>query len=260
VGGEQLELQTVMVLFYLYALILGLVVGSFLNVIIYRLPLGIPIAKGRSFCPKCHVLIKWSQNIPIISYLMLRGKCKNCGEPIAVRYPLVEGLTGLLSMVSFYVFGPSLQYLLVFVVMALLVAITFIDFDTMTIPNALVVALMVPAVFSFFVFPEPGFLARLIGIFSISLPMLILTMIIPDAFGGGDIKLMAVAGFLLGWAASLLATFIALVLGGTVATYYILKKRKDKHMPFGPYLCIGIYLSMHFGSAIINWYLGFFGL
>ncbi|WKY44766.1 prepilin peptidase [Eubacteriaceae bacterium ES2] len=255
-----MELQTVMALFYLYALILGLVVGSFLNVIIYRLPIGLSIAKGRSFCPNCQAPIKWSQNIPIISYLMLGGKCKNCGQSISARYPLVEALTGLLSMVSFYVFGPSLQYLLVFVVMALLVAITFIDFDTMTIPNVLVVALMVPVLLSFFAFPEPNLLARMIGIVSVSVPMLVLTMIIPDAFGGGDIKLMAVAGFLLGWANTLLATFIALILGGAVATYYILKKRKDKHMAFGPYLCIGIYLSMHLGSMIINWYLNLYGL
>jgi leader peptidase (prepilin peptidase)/N-methyltransferase len=259
-GGEKLEIQTVMALFYLYALILGLVVGSFLNVIIYRLPIGLSIAKGRSFCPQCQAPIKWSQNIPIISYLILGGKCKNCGKPIAIRYPLVETLTGLLSMVSFYVFGPSLQYLLVFVAMAILVVITFIDFDTMTIPNVLIIALMVPAILSFFVFPEPDLLARMIGIVSVSLPMLLLTVMIPDAFGGGDIKLMAVAGFFLGWVTTLLATFIALILGGAVAFYYILKKRKDKHMAFGPYLCVGIYLSMHFGSMIINWYLNLYGL
>lgn len=255
-----MQLQAVMVLFYLYALILGLVVGSFLNVIIYRLPLGISIAKGRSFCPNCQTQISWRQNIPILSYLLLRGKCKNCGVPIAIRYPLVEALTGLLSMISFYVFGPSLQYLTAFVVMAILVAITFIDFDTLTIPNELVIALALPAVLSFFVFPEPNLFDRAIGIVAVSIPMLFLTMIIPDAFGGGDIKLMAVAGFLLGWVNTLLATFIALIAGGTVAMVYILRKSKDKHMAFGPYLCLGIFAAMHFGNAIINWYLNFYGL
>ncbi|MDK2942549.1 MAG: leader peptidase (prepilin peptidase) / N-methyltransferase [Acetobacterium sp.] len=255
-----MQLQFIMALFYLYALILGLVVGSFLNVIIYRLPIGISIAKGRSFCPNCQAPIKWSQNIPIISYLTLKGKCKNCGSPIAIRYPLVEGLTGILSMVSFFVFGPSLAYLVVFVITAILVAITFIDFDTQTIPNELVIALMVPAIISAFIFPELNLFDRAIGIVSVSIPMLLLTMMIPDAFGGGDIKLMAVAGFLLGWVNTLLATFIALVIGGTVAIFYIAQKRKDKHMAFGPYLCIGIYLSLHFGSAIIDWYLNIFGL
>ncbi|WKY47928.1 prepilin peptidase [Eubacteriaceae bacterium ES3] len=259
-GGEKLELQAVMALFYLYALVLGLVVGSFLNVIIYRVPLGISISKGRSFCPNCQAPIKWSQNIPIISFLYLKGKCKNCGNPISIRYPLVESLTGLLSMVSFFVFGPTLQYLLVFVVMAILVSITFIDFDTLTIPNGLVIALMVPAILSCFVFPQPDFFARAIGIVSVSIPMLFLTMLIPDAFGGGDIKLMMVAGFLLGWANTLLAIFIALILGGMVAIVYILKKTKDKHMAFGPYLCIGIFTSTLFGSVIIDWYLSLFGL
>lgn len=255
-----MQLQTVMALFYAYALILGLVVGSFLNVVIYRLPLGISLAKGRSFCPNCQGPIKARQNIPVISFLLLKGRCNNCGHPISIRYPLVELLTGLLSMISFFIFGPTLAYLTVFVSTAILISISFIDADTMTIPNELVIALMIPGIASLFLFPEVNFFSRAVGIVAISIPMLFLTMLIPDAFGGGDIKLMAVAGLMLGWQNALLATFIALVAGGTVAVFYLIGKRREKHMAFGPYLCLGIFIAQHFGMQIIDWYLSFFGL
>lgn len=255
-----MNLAIINFIFYLYVFILGLVVGSFLNVVIYRLPQEISIAKGRSFCPHCKNPIKAHQNIPLLSYLFLRGRCANCGQKIPFRYPLVEGLTALLAMVSFFVFGFSMAFVIAFMTMALLVAIAFIDLDTMTIPNSLVIALILPAILSFFFFPEITLVSRLIGLVIVSVPMLLLTMIIPDAFGGGDIKLMAVAGFMLGFANTLLATFIALVIGGGIATYLLMQKTRDKHMAFGPYLCIGIFVAQNGGGLIIDWYLRVFGL
>lgn len=253
-------LVLVNIILYLYIFVIGIVVGSFLNVVIYRVPLAISVAKGRSFCPRCQASIKGYHNVPVFSYLWLRGKCADCGEPIAIRYPLVELFTGLMAVLIFAVYGFSFQWLVVFVAGAILICITMIDFDTMIIPNGLVIALMAPALLSFFFFPEVGILSRVIGIFVISLPMLILTLFIPDAFGGGDIKLMAVAGFMLGWGNTLLAAFIGLLLGGAVAVVLLAKKTKDKHMPFGPYLCIGIMTALLFGDIIIKWYLNLFGL
>ena len=246
--------------FYLYIFVIGMVIGSFLNVVIYRVPLAISVAKGRSFCPHCYAQIKGYHNIPVFSYLWLRGKCADCGEPISIRYPLVELFTGLMALLIFAVFGFSFQWLVVFSAAAILICITMIDFDTMTIPNGLVLALMAPALLSFFFFPEVGILSRVIGIFVISLPMLILVLFIPDAFGGGDIKLMSVAWFMLGWDHTLLAAFIGLLLGGAVAVVLLAKKTPDKHMPFGPYLCIGIMTALLFGDIIIQWYLNLFGL
>ena len=255
-----MNLALINLIFYLYVFILGIVVGSFLNVIIYRLPLGISIAKGRSFCPSCKSPIKAYQNIPLFSFLFLKGHCGQCGTKISWRYPLVEGLTGVLAMVSFFVFGLSLQFLIVFIVTAVLITIAFIDLDTMTIPNALVLALLFPALASFFVFPDISLTSRLIGVFIVSAPMLLLTLIIPDAFGGGDIKLMAVAGFMLGFANTLLATFIALLFGGGVAISILLQKKEGKHMAFGPYLCLGILVAFNFGGPIIRCYFSLFGL
>ena len=245
---------------YLYIFVVGIVIGSFLNVVIYRLPLEISVAKGRSFCPRCQAPIKGYHNIPVFSYLRLRGKCADCGGPIAIRYPLVELFTGLMAILIFAVYGFSFQWLVVFSAAAILICITMIDFDTMIIPNGLVIALMAPALLSFFFFPQLGILSRVIGIFAISLPMLILVLFIPEAFGGGDIKLMAVAGFMLGWDHTLLAAFIGLLLGGAVAVVLLAKKTPDKHMPFGPYLCIGIMTALLFGDIIIKWYLNLFGL
>jgi Type II secretory pathway, prepilin signal peptidase PulO and related peptidases len=248
------------VILYLYIFVIGIVIGSFLNVVIYRVPLEISVAKGRSFCPHCHAQIKGYHNIPVFSYFWLRGKCADCGQPIAIRYPLVELFAGLMAVLIFAVYGFSFQWLVVFTAGAILICITMIDFDTMTIPNGLILALMAPALLSFFVFPQVGILSRVIGIFVVSLPMLILVLFIPDAFGGGDIKLMAVAGFMLGWGNTLLATFIGLLLGGAVAVRLLVKKTTEKHMAFGPYLCIGIMTALLFGDIIIQWYFNLFGL
>lgn len=245
---------------YLYIFVIGIVIGSFLNVVIYRVPKELSFAKGRSFCPHCHAQIKGYHNVPVFSYLWLRGKCADCGEIISIRYPLVELSTGLIGVLIFAVYGFSFQWLVVFTAGAILICITMIDFNTMTIPNGLVLALMAPALLSFFFFPQVGILSRVIGIFVISLPMLILVLFILDAFGGGDIKLMAVAGFMLGWENTLLAAFIGLLLGGAVAVYLLGRKTKDKHMAFGPYLCIGIMTALLFGDIIIQWYFNLFGL
>ncbi len=245
---------------YLYLFVIGCVIGSFLNVIIYRIPKDLSFAKGRSFCPHCQTQIKGIHNVPLFSYLWLRGKCAYCGEKIALRYPVVELFAGVMAVFIFAIYGLSLQWLAVFAAGAILICITMIDFDTMTIPNGLVIALMIPALLCFFVFPQLGILSRVIGIFVISLPMLILTVFIGEAFGGGDIKLMAVAGFMLGWGNAVLAAFIGLMLGGMVAVCLLVRKTADKHMAFGPYLCIGIMTSLVFGDIIIRWYLRLFGL
>ncbi|WP_242988483.1 A24 family peptidase [Acetobacterium sp. KB-1] len=115
---------------YLYIFVIGIVIGSFLNVVIYRVPKALSFAKGRSFCPRCNAQIKGYHNIPLFSYFWLRGKCVDCGEPIAVRYPLVELFTGLMAILIFAVYGLSFQWLVVFSAGAILICITMIDFDT----------------------------------------------------------------------------------------------------------------------------------
>lgn len=244
----------------MFVFVFGCMIGSFLNVVVYRVPIGISVVKGRSFCPNCGKPIAFYDNIPLLSYLWLRGKCRKCGAKIAPRYFFTELCGGLLALLMAWHYDFGLQAVVGFVAASILLAITLIDFDTMTIPNGLVIALIVPAAASCFVFLEPSLISRVIGVFVISVPMLILSLVIPGGFGGGDVKLMAVAGFLLGWPCTLLATFIGLVLGGIVGVVKLLKKSEEKHMAFGPYLSIGILVALLYGGAILEWYLTLFGL
>ncbi len=250
------------IIVYAYSFIVGAVIGSFLNVVIYRLPNGNFFGSSRSFCPNCKETIKAYDLIPIVSYLILGGKCRSCGAKISYRYPLVEAFTGLMAVLSVIIFLPGLTALLVFAVVAVLIAITMIDFDTMEIPNELVFALIPPALCCIFAFPEVSILSRVIGFFAVSLPLLVITLIIPSAFGGGDIKLIAVCGFLLGVQNVLLAFFIAVITGGAYAAYLMLTKQKSKgsHIAFGPYICLGVTVALFFGNEIVWWYLSMFGL
>lgn len=246
----------------LFVFIFGVCIGSFLNVIVYRVPHGISIAKGRSFCPNCHETLRNVDLIPIFSFLFLRGKCHNCKQKISLRYPLVETFTGLIAVLCYLQYGYSFKLVTAFAVAAILIAISLIDLDTMTIPNGLLIAMIVPAAAAVFAFPETGILSRLIGFFAVSLPLLLLTLCIRGSFGGGDIKLMAVGGFLLGWKNTILAGFIGILLGGIAAVILLVSRKKGRkeHMAFGPYLAVGIFVALLYGDRLIGWYLRLFGL
>ncbi len=240
-----------------FFLLVGATVGSFLNVLIWRLPRKMNFVTGRSICPICGTQIKDYDLIPILSYLLLRAKCRQCRAPISPRYPLVELLTGGLFVLCFLRFGLGGELIVALCAASILVAVAFIDHDTMEIPNGLVIALGVPAVASLFLTPEVGLLSRLLGFFAISLPLFLLAFFIQGAFGGGDIKLMAVAGALLGLPGVLCAFFLALVTGGLWGAWLLGTKRAKKgaHIPFGPHLCFGIFVSLLYGGDIVSAYL-----
>jgi leader peptidase (prepilin peptidase)/N-methyltransferase len=155
--------------------------------------------------------------------------------------------------------APVLAAVLYFAVLCILLVITRIDAETMEIPNGLVIALLVCGVLAVFVAPEVSLLSRVIGLFCVSVPLLVITIIIPNAFGGGDVKLMAAAGFLLGWQNVLVALFIGILIGGGWGIYLMASKRKGakEHFAFGPTLCIGISTALFFGERLIAWYLSF---
>lgn len=239
--------------------VLGMCLGSFANVLIYRLPRGISFVKGYSMCTSCEKRIQAYDLVPIISYLVLRGKCRDCGAGISVKYPLVELLGGLLGVAAVLKYGlspPAPLYLAVFII---LLAVSFIDAEHMIIPFGLVIALAVLAVPIAFLSPDMAWRWRFVGFFVLSLPMYATNFFIKDAFGGGDIKLMAVCGFMLGLGPVLVAGFIGVLTAGTRAMIIMLsgKPYKNVHIPFGPYLCFGICAACLFGEQILKWYLGF---
>lgn len=255
-------MNSTIIILYIYSFLIGICIASFLNVVIWRLPQGLSFVKGRSFCPACRHQLKWYDLFPVFSYLLLRGKCRYCGGKIPMRETILEFLGGCIGMFCFYTYGFSWDTILVFAVFMILLTITMIDFDTMTIPNGLIISFIVPVGIFIVLHPETVLLSRIIGFFIVSLPMYLLTLLIPDCFGGGDIKLIAVAGFLLGWKLTLLAFFISVLIGGSYAVYLLLSRKTEKgaHIAFGPYLCIGIMVSLLYGEKLIQAYLSLFGL
>lgn len=255
-------MEYILLLFSIYAFVVGICVASFINVVIYRVPQAISIAKGRSFCPTCHHALSWLDLFPIVSYVCLRGKCRYCGDKIPVRDTLVELVGGVFSVCCFLLFPFEWYALLVFCIFMILLAITMIDIDTMTIPNGLILTLVVPALLMLFVQSDVTLLERCIGFACVSVPMYLLTRLIEDCFGGGDIKLIAVGGFMLGWKLAVLATFIAILCAGGYAIVLLIRKRTKKgcYIAFGPYLSFGIMISLLYGNELIYWYLSLFNL
>lgn len=251
-----------LILIYSYVFIFGSIIGSFLNVVIWRVPQGLSFVKGRSFCPNCHNTLKPYDMIPVLSWVLLRGKCRYCGKRISIRYPLIELAGGMIGVWCFHHYWFTWDTILVFIIVITLLGITMIDFDTMTIPNGLIIFMILPIMIVSIYHPELSFLNRVIGCFIISLPMYFMTLLIPDCFGGGDIKLIAVCGYLLGWKLTLLAMFLAILVGGSYACYLMVSKKAEKgaHMAFGPYICLGVTLALFYGNQIINAYLSLFGL
>lgn len=250
-----------MIIMNIYAFIVGICVASFINVVVYRVPLQLNFVKGRSFCPTCHNTLKAYDMIPVFSWLILKGQCRFCKERISLRYPAVELFGGILAIFIFQRYGFDWNTILVFIFAMGLLAITLIDFDTMEIPNGLIIFCVICVIINILINPEINMLQSIIGFFIVSVPMLLINFIVSDSFGGGDIKLMAVCGFMLGWQNILLSMFIGILLAGCYASVLIITKRIDKkaHIAFGPYLCIGIFISLMYGEMIIQAYLSLFG-
>jgi len=244
---------------YIIVLIYGLLLGSFLNVCIYRIPLKKSIINPPSACPKCNYRLKWYDNIPVLSYIYLGGKCRNCKEEISIRYPMVEMLSGFLMILLYRYYNLSIQLIFVSFIILTLIVITFIDIDHKLIPNEVVITLLVIGVIYELVERPIPLIEGAIGFFAASVPLLLIAILSKGGMGGGDIKLMAVVGIFLGWKGVLIALFIGAFIGAIIGMITIIlkiKKRKDI-IPFGPFLCIGIAASTVFGEKILNFYLSF---
>lgn len=246
------------ILYLIFVALFGVTVGSFLNVCIYRLPKKISISKGRSMCTSCNNTIKFYDLIPVLSYIILGGKCRNCKSKISFRYPLIEFLNALLWLITFLYFGFTIKSVIYCIFFSVLLILSMIDFDIQEIPNELQFCILILGVSSLFVDGFPVlFWDRIIAMFIISIPMAILTIVI-NGFGGGDIKLMFVAGFLLGTKSIILTMFIGSILASIYGIAYLIIKKERKQIPYGPFLSIGMFISIFFGTNIINWYLSFF--
>lgn len=219
------------------------------------------LIKGRSQCPHCEHPWTVKESIPVFSWLTYKHKCNYCFERISARYSLIELLGGLLAIAPLIYYGLSVQTLLVFAVYAILATIAFIDMDTQYIPPELNIIIAVLGLISIIVLPGPTIAERLIGVVCISVPLLIITLIVPGAFGGGDIKMMAAVGVLLGWKGTVMAFLIGLLLGGIFGAFVLATKKlgRKEHFAFGPFLAIGIAISIYAdcGTRMLNAYINY---
>jgi leader peptidase (prepilin peptidase)/N-methyltransferase len=240
------------------AALLGLLIGSFLNVVAWRLPRGESLVKPRSKCPGCATQLKAYDNIPVFSWLVLRGRCRSCGEKISARYPVVEAVTAALYvLVVALKSGDVLQMVLGLVLVTFLVPIAVIDLDLRIIPNKLTAPAAVLAVALGAVL-EPSYLPEQLAAGAGALIFFLLpTLVHSKGMGMGDVKLVAVLGLYLGRAVAP-AIFIALILGVVVGAVVIAMKgvsdgRRTK-IPFGPFLAVGALVAFFVGDAIVNGY------
>lgn len=208
---------------YILSALGGLVVGSFLNVCIYRLPRGEFFSKSRSFCPNCKSPIKAYDNIPVLSYIILRGKCRSCGERISPRYPLVELLTCALWVGNYAAFGLDGMTIVYDITVAVLIVAAFVDLDTFEIPDSSIVTLLILGAVTFAPFGGVSWQDKLIGCVCVSVPMLIVCLF--GGMGFGDVKLYFVLGLLLGWKKILVVFLLSVVLGAAVSVVYLAIKR-----------------------------------
>ncbi len=250
--------------FLLAAFLLGAIIGSFLNVCIYRIPAGLSIIKPRSRCPQCLAPIRWYHNLPILSWLLLKGRCADCAAPVAIRYPLVEGLTGLLFALFFYRFGFHPVTLVFWLLCAALVTISFIDLDHQIIPDVISLPGIPIGFLCSFTVPWLTWQSSLLGILvgggsllAIALGYEFLTK--KEGMGLGDVKLLAMLGAFLGLGAVFPIIFIGSVLGSLVGVPLMLVKKADRKLaiPFGPFLAGGALIYGYFiafWDPLMRWY------
>jgi leader peptidase (prepilin peptidase)/N-methyltransferase len=246
------------------AFIFGICIGSFLNVCIYRLPEGKSIVHPPSSCPGCGKTIRFYDNIPLMSWLFLRGRCRHCHTPIAIRYFLVELLGGFMAVCVYVKFGPSIQGMVLYAFIAALLTITFIDVDHQIIPDVISLPGIPLGVAASFFMPSITWMDSLIGLlvgggslYAVAWGYALITG--KEGMGGGDIKLLAMIGAFLGWKGVLVTIFMGSAIGTLAGLAAMLAEKKDMKMriPFGPFLAMGAIISIFFGNALIVWYWNF---
>jgi leader peptidase (prepilin peptidase)/N-methyltransferase len=235
----------------------GLILGSFLNVVIWRLPRGESLATPGSKCPECDVPIKPWDNIPVLSWLLLRGRCRNCGARISARYPLVELLTAALFVLVVVAEDADQDIWLGFVFVALLVPITFIDLDLRLIPNKLTLPGSVAAIALVAAFHPDDLPEHLIAGAAAFLFLFVAAIAYPGGMGMGDVKLAGMMGLFLGRAVGP-AMMVALLTGSLVGVAIIVRKGRAEGrktaVPFGPFLAFGGLVGLFAGDEIVDWY------
>ena len=244
-----------------FAAAFGAVVGSFLNVIIYRLPLGRSVVWPSSACPHCGRELSWYENVPVVSWLALRARCRTCGAPISMRYPLVEAITAAMFAGAWWYYGPGVLFASRVVFGSMLIALFAIDLEHHLLPNAITLP-GVAAGFGFSIFAEPGWLASLIGIVAgggalFAIAEAYYRVRREEGLGMGDVKMLAMIGAFLGWKLALVTLMMASIAGSIVGLALIVTRRGGMKyaLPFGTFLALGAAAAASVGPGLLDWYL-----
>lgn len=240
---------------YIIIFIFGITIGSFLNVCIYRIPLGESIVTAPSHCMTCGRKLKWYDMVPVFSWLVLGGKCRNCKSKISVQYPIIEGVNGILYVMICAVNGLEWSSVIYCFMASALLVLSIIDWRTYEIPFGINVFLFVLGI-AMTILDRGNLVEHLIGMICVSGLLGILYLLTSGrAIGGGDIKLMFACGLILGWKLILLAFFLGCIIGSVVHIIRMSVKKAGRMLAMGPYLSAGILLAALWGNAWINWYL-----
>jgi len=261
-----------MVLTLAFGLVYGLVVGSFLNVCIYRLPRNESIVWPGSHCTKCSAPIRWYDNVPLVSFILLRAKCRGCKAPIAWRYPLVEALGGLSAFAALAVWGFTPYGIMGMTLFFTAIVVTFIDIDHQIIPDEITLPGIIVGLAFSAAFPAwhgttshlRGLLEAFLGFLAGGGTLYLIGTIgewvfKKEAMGGGDVKLLAALGAFLGWKRVLLSIFIASFFGAIVGLA-LRAATGEERIPFGPYLMLGAIVCLLWGGDLLSWYFSFLSI
>lgn len=244
----QLYIATLIFLF-------GLVIGSFLNVCIYRIPKKENIVTTRSHCMHCGYELKWYDLIPLLSWVLLRGKCRKCGTKVSIQYPLIELLNGILYLFVFIKFGVCIDTVLYCFFVSALLVLSVIDFRTYEIPLGINIWIGLLGLIHVGIH-RLDWINYVVGFFSVSLFLYLLYIVTKGrGIGGGDVKLMAVSGLLLGWQNNILAFLLGCMIGSVIHLLRMKITKADHVLAMGPYLATGLVVSMFFGTQLITWYI-----
>ena len=241
--------------------IFGMCIGSFLNVCIYRLPNSKSIVFPPSACPECRKPIRFYDNIPVLSYLLLKGKCRFCQTSISIRYPLVEMMAGLFALGVYLKFGATLEALITYAFIAALIVVLYIDIDHYIIPDSITLPGILVGLAASFFMNKMNYLDSLLGIligggtlWLVAFSYQLLTK--KEGMGGGDIKLLAMIGAFIGWKGVLLTIFLSSLIGtlANIPGMLLSKKFFNYKLPFGPFIAVAAIIDVFFGEAIISLY------
>ncbi|MEH6938887.1 prepilin peptidase [Bacillus sp. JJ664] len=250
-----------MILLYLYFFILGLVFGSFFNVVGLRVPLKISIVSPRSACSNCGHTLHSRELVPVFSYVLQKGKCRSCGVHISILYPLIELITGCLFVFALYQIGFQIELLIALTFISLLIIIVVSDLAYMLIPDRILLFFLPIFIIERYYIPLDPWWNSIVGAVGAFIVLFFIAIVSNGGMGGGDVKLFGVLGLVLGWKLILITFMIACFIGTVfgLASMKAGKVEKRNPIPFGPFIAIGGLISYFYGNELLNWYLSILG-